>query len=124
MRFPYGETITIRRRQVAVDGDGEVVRNAYGEAQYISADTVVEGCAVSPAGAMGQAFSFEGVAQRYSQTSTRYVVEFPAGTVADSDDKIIWRGQVWEVEGEPGFTRSPFSGREGPVEAYIKRTTG
>lgn len=122
--FPYGEAVTVRRRDVARDSHGEVVRDAYGVAQYTDVDTVIEGCAIAPAGSMGQAFSFEAIAQRYSQVSTRFVVEFPPGTVADADDKIVWRGLEYEIEGEPGYSRSPFSGREGPVETYIKRTTG
>jgi hypothetical protein len=121
--LPFGETVTLRRRVLAVE-DGEVVRDGYGVAQYTDQLIEVRGCAVAPAGSMGQAFSFEAVGQRFSQVSTRYVVEFPPGVEADADDKVIWRGDEYEIEGEPGYSRSPFSGRPGPVETYIKRTTG
>lgn len=122
--LPYGETVTLRRRVLATDADGEVIRDAYGQAQYVNDDREVTGCSIAPAGSAGQAFSFEAVGNRTSQVTVRYVVHFPPGVEADADDHLRWRGEWWQIEGEVGYLHSPFSGRLGPVELYIKRVTG
>lgn len=123
--LPYGETVVLRRRVLALDGDGEVVRNGYGEAQYATEEIPIPGCSVAPAGSAGQAFSFEAVGGRSSQVSVRYIVHMPAGNEhPDANDRVFWHGLEWEIEGESGATKSPFSGRLGPIELYLKRVTG
>lgn len=122
--FPYGETIYVHRRQVAVDTDGKQVRDDYGEVVWETVERQIKGCAVYPAGSMGQAFAFENVGGVTSLSSIRYVVYLPSDAQLDSNDKVTYRGLEYDVEGDPGYSHSPFTGREGPITVYLKRVTG
>lgn len=51
-------------------------------------------------------------------------VFFPGGTDVLSTDRFRVRGTVYEVDGEPGDWRSPFTGRRPGVEVALKRVTG
>lgn len=119
-----GETIILRRVSAVKDTDGELVRDDYGEVVYADVDIPVKGCAVYPAGSMGQAFAFENVGGSPSMQSIRYVVYLPAFTDVDGDDKVIYRGTLYDADGDPGVSHSPFTGTEGPITLYLKRVTG
>ena len=122
--FPHGETITANRRQAAVDSNGREMRDDYGEIVWETVTREIRGCAIYPAGSMGQAFAFENVGGVTSLSSIRYVVYMPSDAQLDSNDKVIYRGLEYDVEGDPGYSHSPFTGREGPITVYLKRVTG
>lgn len=119
-----GETVILRRVDTVKDEDGNPLRNDYGEIITADVDIPVKGCAVYPAGTMGQAFAFENLGGQPSMQSIRYVVYMPAHTQVDANDKVLYRGILFDAEGEPGYSHSPFSGTEGPITLYLKRVTG
>lgn len=51
-------------------------------------------------------------------------VYLPAGTVLTSADRLLVRGETYEVEGEPFEWRSPWSAAPAGVEAALRRVSG
>jgi hypothetical protein len=119
--LPYGETLTLISRTLATDVHGDVVRDEYGQAQYEDVEMDIPGCSVSPAGAMGQPFSRE---LNTSLVSTKLMAYIPSWVIIDPDDRLIYRGHEYEVDGELGYSHSPFSNRNGPSQVFLKRSTG
>ncbi len=110
MTFPAGETLTIlRRTKIGVDG--------YGNDKYGTTETPVPGCAVWPAGPSANNDARDTV-------FTGYTAVLPPDTQIAPTDKVRWGGAVYEVDGEPGTFRSPFTGSGGHVQVQLKRVTG
>lgn len=118
--LPYGETITLVRRSIRTDR-GVPVRDDYGMPLHEDIEIEVPGCVITTAGAAGQPFSQERTA---SQVTTRMQLQMPSDVELDPDDRVRARGLEFEVDGELGPTMSPFSGRCGPTDVFLKRVTG
>lgn len=113
--LPFGETLTLIRRTITGD------RDDYGQAEYADVETDIPGCSVSPAGAQGQPFSRELTS---SLVTTRLQAYVPSDVELDPDDRVRYRGNLYQVDGEIGHTHSPFSNRHGPSQVFLKRSTG
>lgn len=106
-----GETVLISARtQTGTDRYGKPV---YGWAPSVS----VNGCAVAPRG------SAEGPQVGRQQVITGVSVYLPGQPQVGPYDRLTIRGVVYEVEGEPGDWRSPYSGRRG-TEVAASRVEG
>lgn len=108
--FPYGVTVTIRRRSVSG-------KDEYGNDTFSSTTEDVPLCVVQPAG------TSENI-QFTDQLSSDIVVYFPYGTDVEYIDAVILNGIQYEVQGKPNTWRSPFSGNTAPVEVRASKITG
>jgi hypothetical protein len=110
--FPAGETITVVRPGPVVDTDG------YGnDVRGADVETDVAGCAVAPR------TSTENVDAR-DQIIEGLTVWPPAGTDIQATDKIRRGGVLYEIDGDPGAWRSPFTGLAAPMRLSLTRVTG
>lgn len=110
--FPAGETVTVLRR---VDGDPD----RYGNPTHTWAAGVdVAGCAVAPRS------SDEPAETGRQAVITGLTVYMPPDTEVGPNDRLIVRGVTYEVEGEPGDWRHPFSGWRPGVEVAVSRVEG
>lgn len=110
MPFPYGQTVTIRRRTVS--GTDEFNNDVY---TSVSEDVPL--CVVQP-GSSGEQIQFS------DQLSAGIVVYFPSGTDLSHIDAIVVDGAEYEVDGRPDEWTSPFSGHVGPVQVRATKVTG
>lgn len=112
-----GQTVTIVRRTLVVDGDDKPVPDAYGNDQFTTTTFTVDGCAISPG------FSSEEV-EGTESTTDNVNVHMPNGTVVYAIDQVILPDDfTYEVTGSPNTWESPFTGTLGPVEVKLKRVT-
>lgn len=101
MHFPHGETVT-RLRAAAVEDpySGEDTAPDWDNA----AELDIEGCAFSPGN------SLEPLEVGRSAVLTRPQVYAPPGADVLSGDRLVVRGDTYEVVGRPQDWRSPFTG--------------
>lgn len=93
-----GETITLRR-----GGTGAV--NRYGDAAVPYTDVPLTADAIYPR------TSSESEEPGRDRITDGITVKIPAGTLIDPRrDLFVVRGNTYEVDGEPGDYRSPFTG--------------
>jgi hypothetical protein len=110
MTFPFGETITvITRTKTGVDGYGNAT---YGES---SVDVI---------GAFDPAIGFESTAGNHDQVTSQPQALLPFDAVVDSNTVLVIRGKRFEVDGEPNYWQSPFSGWQAGLAVPLKRQTG
>ena len=112
MMFPHGETVTVLRRVV-----GGVDR--YGN----PTDTWAEGVDVALCGVAPRS-SDEPAETGRAAVITGLTVYMPTGTQIAPADRLVVRGVTYEVVGEPGDWRSPFSGWRAGVEVAVTRVEG
>ena len=115
MEFPHGETVTRQR--------GTPITDPYsGEATGISWATptllTLPGCGFNP----GQ--SSEPVQDARNAVITRPEVYAPFGSDVLAGDRLVIRGDTYEVDGTPADWRSPFTGWESGMVIPLKRTEG
>lgn len=107
-----GETVTVRRPGSMTDS----YNNALPDWQNTT-DHDEPGCAVSPSSSSeenaGRAAVIVGLA-----------LHAPAGADILSTDRVVVRGDTYEVDGEVGDWRSPFSGVAKGIEVALKRVSG
>lgn len=109
--FPAGETVTIVR-------PGPATQDDYGnDVAGTPTEIDVAGVAVAPR------TSTEDVQAR-DQVIEGLNVWLPAGTQVLATDRMRVRGVLYEVEGEAGHYRSPFTGFTGPVQLSLTRVAG
>lgn len=110
--LPYGETVTIVR-------PGPPTQDAYGnDVPGPPTEIEVAGAAVAPR------TSSEDLNAR-DQVIVGLTVYLPPGTIVQPTDRMRVRGELYEVEGEPGtYLRSPFTGLAGPVEVASTKVSG
>lgn len=114
--FPAGETLTLHRLKPRVVG-GERQTDAYGVLIMDSTDVTLAGCAVWP-------LSSSEVQQNNQRSRSAYSVALPQGTTIDAQDRLTWRGMLYEVEGEPECFQSPLTGTQGPQVVTMYRVEG
>lgn len=113
IRVP-GEPVTIyHRRQVDTDAHGNPV---FG---WPEPGTTVDGCAVAPRS------SSEPDEIGRDAVITGITVYLPPNTVVTPTDRLRARGTVYEVVGEPGDWRNPFTGGQPwGIEVACQRVEG
>jgi hypothetical protein len=77
----------------------------------------IDGCALAPELAAEDSDHRQGVVIGW----TLYA---PAGADIEPSDRIVARGDTYEVDGEPADWRSPFSGRAAGVALSLRRVEG
>jgi len=111
--LPYGETVTILERvQTGVDRYGKPVY------EWPEPGVEVAGCAVAPR------MSEEPAEVNRNRVITGLTVYLPPGTQITPHDRLVVRGVTYEVVGEPGDWRSPYSGVARGIEVAIQRIEG
>jgi len=108
--FPFGNTVTIRRRSVSG-------RDEYNNDEYAFVEENIPMCVVQPGGS-GEETDF---ADRVTDGIT---VFFPYGTDISYIDSIVLEGVEYEVQGVPQKWRSPFSGNTSPIQVSAVKVTG
>lgn len=107
-----GETVTVwARTQTGTDRYGKPV---YGW----PVGTEVAGAAIAPRS------SEEPTEVGRQAVITGLTVYLPTGTTVTAYDRLTIRGAVYEVTGEPGDWRNPYSGRRPGVELAVTRVAG
>lgn len=101
MLFPHGETVTRQRAAEEIDPYSLEYAEQDWEATY---DLDIPGCAFNPGG------SSEPLEVGRESVITRPEVYAPAGSDILAGDKLVVRGEVYEVEGQPASWVSPFTG--------------
>lgn len=115
MDFPYGETVTI---QAAAEGDVDPYSNEPSLDWENPVETVVEGVGVEPRP------SQEPVQDARNAVTSGYTLYLPSGVTITSRSRVVVRGEVYGVLGEPAVWRSPFTGWEPGVVVQLERTEG
>jgi hypothetical protein len=109
----HGDTVTLLRTEVAG-------RDRYGNDILQTTGTDIPGVAVWPRGARANG---EDTNAR-DQVIIGITALIPPGVTVASTDRIRWRGNEYEVDGEPGMWRSYLTGFEGGTEVALLRVTG
>lgn len=111
-----GDTVTIVR-------PGPPTRDEYGnDVPGPAVETVVPGCGISPRDSTG-AGSNE-IVQGRDTVVAGLLLYAPSGTDIRATDRVRVAGVLYEVDGQPGVFRSPFTGSLGPVVAALSLVTG
>lgn len=112
--FRAGETVWLLRagEQTGVDRYGKPV---FGPPRRLP----VRWCGVAPR------MSQEPLEVGRQAVFTGLTVYMPPGTVVFASDELEIRGEAgWQVDGDPGDWRNPFTGRAHGVEVHVKRKEG
>lgn len=115
--LPHGETVTIVRPGASTEYD-EYGVEVPGPAEEIP----VLGCGVAPRD--GNAASGNEQTQARDTVITGLTLYAPAGTDLRPTDKVRVADVLYEVDGQAGAFKSPFTGSGGPVVAALERVTG
>lgn len=107
----FGETVTVRHRTQGPD-------DRYGNPTWTWADLDVDGCAVAPRS------SAEPAQVGRQAVITGLTVYLPTGTEIGPHDRVLVRDIEYEVEGEPGDWRNPYSIRRPGIEVALTRVAG
>lgn len=108
MAFAHGEWITVMSTTTT--------RDEYGDAVTESTQFEWGPCAVAPR------YATESTDPRTAPVVVGKTVYGPTPpTPLDSDDVLLIDGLAYEIDGEPGKWRSPFTGWEPGVEVAVKR---
>lgn len=108
-----GETVTIlARTQTGADRYGKPIY------EWPEPGTQVHGCAIAPRSSeepdqIARASVYEGLS-----------IYMPPGVSVGPHDRIVVRGIVYEVDGDPGDWRSPYSAFPRGVVVNVKRWEG
>ena len=110
MTFAFGETVTLHGRTVTGrDSDGNDV--------YTDAPTTLHGVPVWPRSAVE-------LVQGQDTLITGLSALLPAGTSVAGVDKVTVYGKDYDIDGEPGVYRSPFTNLQPGVLVNLTRATG
>lgn len=108
MNFPHGVMVTVRSVVTTDDGLGN------------TSETVTESewgpCAVAPR------YTTESVDSRVPPMIIGKTVYGPP-VALDSDDRLVIDGELWQVDGDAGEWKSPFTGWFPGVEVPVKRAS-
>lgn len=80
------------------------------------------GCSVSPRD--GNTVGSNEITQARNTVITGLTLYAPAGTDLRATDRVRVRGVLYDVDGQPGWFGSPFTGSAGPVVAVLEVVTG
>lgn len=111
--LPFGDEVVIVR-------PGPPTEDVYGnDVPGPSTEIPVPGCAVAPR----EAGSTE-LTDARDTVIEGLVLYAPHGTVVRPTDQVRVGGDLYEVVGQPGSFRSPFTGSTGPVVVSLTLVTG
>lgn len=113
MQFAHGETITIQRAGITTDRYGNEVADWTNPTE-----TTVAGCALAPR------TEDESRANARQGVIIGLTLYAPPGTDLRATDRIVARGETFEVDGFPGDWANPFTGTEFGIEAALRRVEG
>lgn len=113
--LPNGETVTIVR-------PGPPTQDPYGnDVPGAPTEITVGGCAVAP---RGEASAADELTDARDTVIVGLTLWAPYGTDIRATDRVRVGGALYEVDGQPGSFRSPFTGSTGPVVAALELVTG
>jgi hypothetical protein len=118
--FPFAESITLLKRVRAGS-------NADGNDVFTTEPRVIPGCVVWPttsASLVGQGLRIELRTGGQATAVASINVLLPPGTDVNNQDALIWRGKTYEVEGDPDFFSSPFTGTDPGVVVRLTKVEG
>lgn len=101
--FPGGQTIVLHRRTQARDAEGAKVYDDYGDVVYTNDSQTLTGIPVWTSS--GSLHAESSLRHRYNVYSVVLPVDLDVHTI----DFITWRGQDYELEGDPETFESPFT---------------
>ena len=114
--LPQGDTVTILR-------PGPATQDAYGnDVPGAPTEIPVGGCAVAPRDGTGAGPNE--IVDARDTVIEGLMLYAPFGTDIRATDRVRVGGDVYEVEGQPGSFRSPFTGSTGPVVVALELVTG
>jgi hypothetical protein len=111
MRFAHGETLTVLPAPT---------RDRHGDATGTASGVDVPGCAVWPAGSTEQTSGDTGPRDT---VIGGYEVLMPVGTAVKAIDQLRWRGEEYNVDGDPERFQNPFTGTE-ELLVRMRKVTG
>lgn len=115
MSFSHGETVTrVRAARVSDPYSGEVERLDWTS----TTSAAIPGCGVAPR------VSEEPLGEGRALVSTGLVVFAPTGADIGRLDRVIARGETWDVDGDPADWRNPFTGWAPGLAVNLKRIGG
>lgn len=113
--FPFGETVVLHTRSVTgQDADGNDIPG--------DTTTTLENVPVWPSDGNGTSGNEQ--TQGRDTVIQGYSALLPPGTVVSAVDKVTVYGKDFEVNGLPGFFRSPFTGTDPGIVVNLTRVTG
>lgn len=114
--LPQGDTVTIIR-------PGPATQDSYGnDVPGTPTEIPVAGCGVSPRDSTGSASNE--ITDARDTVISGLTLYAPYGTDIRATDKIRVAGVMYEVVGQPGSFRSPFTASTGPVVVALELVTG
>ncbi len=113
--YPFGETVqVVRRVQAGVDEDNNPA--------YSEQVDAYEQCAVWPSDGNGSG------GNEYTDARDTVIIGLtavlPPGVDAAAIDRVIVRGDEWEVMGDPQRLPSPLTGTDPGTPVQLRRVTG
>jgi hypothetical protein len=105
-----GETVT-RVRPTGTDAYGDPIAGA-------PAEVAIDGCALAP---RSSADLTNGGRQGVVAGLTLYA---PSDADIEATDRIVARGQTWEIDGEIGDWRNPYTNEQPGLEVALRRVEG
>ena len=113
--FPHGETVTRLRATSAVDPYSDEPT----QSDWTSPDSLdIPGCGFNP----GQ--SSEPTQEARNAVITQPEVYAPTGSDVLAGDRLVVRGDTYDVDGKPAVWRSPFTGWQPGVVIVLKEVEG
>ncbi len=114
--LPMGETVTIVR-------PGAPAEDEYGnDLPGVPVEIALPGCAIAPADGTGAGANE--IVDARDTVLFALTLYAPYGTDLRPTDRVRVDGVLYDVHGQPGGFRSPFTGSTGPVVAVLSAVTG
>lgn len=114
--LPEGDTVTILR-------PGPSTEDAYGnDTPSTPTEIPIHGCALEPQDGTGAGANE--IVDARDTVLAGLKLYAPYGTDIRPTDRVRVNGVVYDVNGQPGGFRSPFTGSTGPVVAALIVVTG
>ncbi|GHD70138.1 hypothetical protein GCM10010317_076800 [Streptomyces mirabilis] len=114
--LPNGEDVTVLR-------PGAPTQDRYGnDVPGPAAEIPVYGCAVAPRDGTGAGANE--IIDARDTVIVGLTLYAPYGTDIRATDRVRVGGELYEVDGQPGSFRSPFTGSTGPVVVALELVTG
>jgi len=114
--LPHGSDVTILR-------PGPPTEDGYGnDVPGAPTEIPVLGCAVAPRDGTGAGANE--ITDARDTVIVGLTLYAPYGTEIRATDRVRVDGELYEVDGQPGAFRSPFTGSTGPVVVALELVTG
>lgn len=114
--LPHGDAVVIVR-------PGPPSEDIYGnDVPGSPTEIPVSGCAIAPRDGSGPGSNE--ITDARDTVITGLTLYAPYGTDIRATDRVRVGGDLYEVDGQSGSYRSPFTGSTGPVVAALKLVTG